>query len=264
MKAFSPQNPLVLVGAGKMGGAMLAGWLDKGLDPAATIVIEPSPDPEDDALSRVSVVGAAPSVAARAIILAVKPHQIVKVLPTLAPCRTTETLVISVAAGRPLDSLGPPPVVRVMPNTPASIGEGALVAIGKGVSDGDVAVTNALLTATGKVWWIEDEALMDAVTAVSGSGPAYLFHLAECLGEAGRAAGLPDELAADLARQTVVGSAALLGRSPLDPGTLRANVTSKGGTTAAALGVLRDSGALSRLMTEAVTAAAKRSKELGA
>ncbi|MEO1103366.1 MAG: pyrroline-5-carboxylate reductase, partial [Pseudomonadota bacterium] len=178
----------------------------------------------------------------------------------------TSKLPSSMAAGVKIDRLaeaGAKAVVRSMPNTPASIGEGATVAVARGASAAQIELADRLLSAVGKTWWLKDEALLDAVTGVSGSGPAYVFHMVEALAKAGENAGLPAELAAGIARQTVVGAGALLGRSPLDPATLRRNVTSKGGTTAAALGVLQDTGALTDLMSEAVTAAARRSRELG-
>ena len=154
--------------------------------------------------------------------------------------------------------------MRAMPNTPAQVGEGMTVALGNRALDEDGrAVVGALFAAIGQVAWIDDETLMDAVTAVSGSGPAYVFLLAECLAEAGRAAGLPADLAARLARQTIVGGGALLARSPLDAATLRQNVTSPNGTTAAALGVLMAVDGLQPLLSRAVAAAKARSVELG-
>jgi pyrroline-5-carboxylate reductase len=155
------------------------------------------------------------------------------------------------------------PVVRVMPNTPAAIGRGMSVAVASdGVTGEQKALVTALLEAVGEAGWVDDEALMDAVTAVSGSGPAYVFHLAECLAEAGMAAGLPRELAEKAARATVAGAGELLHRSDLPAATLRENVTSPGGTTAAALEVLRGEDGLPELMKRAVAAATKRSREL--
>ena len=153
--------------------------------------------------------------------------------------------------------------MRTMPNTPAAIGRGITVAVPNGhVSEQQRGLVDELLTATGMVEWITDESLMDAVTAVSGSGPAYVFLLAEALAQAGVAAGLPADLAAKLARATIAGSGELLERSPFDAATLRQNVTSPGGTTAAALGVLMDTNGLAALMQKAVAAAAQRSREL--
>ena len=263
---MSPERPLVLIGAGKMGGAMLDGWLTSGIDPAAVVVVDPAPDAGNQTLEKVIVAPVPPDRPASVILIAVKPHLVADVLPGLSATIDDNTLLVSVAAGVKIKRLaesGAKSVVRAMPNTPASIGEGATVAVPSGASEEEIVLCDKLLSAIGRTWWIDDEALLDAVTAVSGSGPAYVFHLAECLAAAGEAAGLPRDLAEGIARQTVAGAGALLARSPLDPGTLRSNVTSKGGTTAAALAVLRDSGALQSLMNEAVDAAAKRSRELG-
>jgi len=264
----SPERPLVLIGAGKMGGALLAGWLASGIDPRTIVVADPAPDPTDATLGTegLRVQAAPPDSPASVIVVAVKPHLVADVLPTLAGTIDAGTLLVSVAAGVKLSRLatsGAQAVVRAMPNTPASVGEGATVGVAMGASADQIALADKLLSAVGRTWWLDDEALLDAVTGVSGSGPAYVFHMVEAMTAAGEAAGLPAELAAGIARQTVVGAGALLAASPLDPGTLRQNVTSKGGTTAAALGVLQDTGALTALMTEAVAAAAARSRELG-
>jgi pyrroline-5-carboxylate reductase len=189
-------------------------------------------------------------------------------VPRLAPYLGNGTVVLSIMAGRTLGSLAQAlptgaAVVRAMPNTPAAIGRGITVAVpNPAVSPRQRELVQALLSATGAVEWIDDEALMDAVTAVSGSGPAYVFLLAETLARAGVAAGLPTDLAGRLARATVAGSGELLHRSSLDPATLRQNVTSPGGTTAAALDVLMAVDAIDPLMREAVAAATRRSKEL--
>jgi pyrroline-5-carboxylate reductase len=201
-------------------------------------------------------------------VIAVKPQVAPEVLPTLAPYLGPDTVVVSIMAGRTLgflqQALGKPAaLVRAMPNTPASIGRGITVAVAQDtVSQRQRDLVHALLSATGAVEWVTDESLIDAVTAVSGSGPAYVFLLAEALARAGVAAGLPPALADTLARATVAGSGELLHRSPLDPATLRQNVTSPGGTTAAALEVLMASDGLPALMTKAVAAATKRSREL--
>lgn len=265
---MSPERPLVLIGAGKMGGALLDGWLASGVDPAAVVVVEPQPDPGYETLKTpgLTVVDAPPQTPASIIVIAVKPHLVGDVLPHLGPTVDGETLLVSIAAGVKLKKLaesGARALVRAMPNTPASVGKGATVGVASGASEAQVAEADTLLSAVGRTWWLDEEDLLDAVTAVSGSGPAYVFHMVEALAAAGEKAGLPAELAAGLARQTVVGAGALLAASPLDPGTLRANVTSKGGTTAAALGVLRETGRLTTLMEEAVAAAAERSRELG-
>jgi pyrroline-5-carboxylate reductase len=190
------------------------------------------------------------------------------VVPTLAPYLGANTVVVSIMAGRTLaflqGALTPrTALVRAMPNTPAAIGRGITVAVANDrVASSQRDLVDALLSAVGVVEWVADEALIDAVTAVSGSGPAYVFLLAEALARAGAAAGLPEDLAARLARATVAGSGELLHRSPLDAATLRQNVTSPGGTTAAALGVLMGPNGLEPLMTQAVAAATRRSREL--
>jgi pyrroline-5-carboxylate reductase len=188
-------------------------------------------------------------------------------IPPLAPLVSPSTVVVSIMAGRTLrflsDALAKPcAIVRAMPNTPAAIGRGITVAVPLHANEAQRALADRLLSATGAVEWTTDEALMDAVTAVSGSGPAYVFLLAEALTEAGVAAGLPHELAAKLARETVAGSGELLHRSPLDAAVLRENVTSPAGTTAAALAVLMGQDGLASLMEKAVAAATKRSREL--
>ena len=199
--------------------------------------------------------------------LAVKPQVAPEVMPALAPFVGAATVVVSIMAGRTLRFLeGALPraaLVRAMPNTPAAIGRGITVAVANAhVSQQQRALVDALLSAVGAVEWIADEALMDAVTALSGSGPAYVFLLAEAMARAGAAAGLPPALAATLARATVAGSGELLHRSPLDAATLRQNVTSPGGTTAAALEVLMADDGLEPLITSAIAAAAKRSRDL--
>jgi pyrroline-5-carboxylate reductase len=262
---------IVLVGAGKMGAAMLEAWLALGLSPKRVAVIEPQPTSE---LTTLAVRGLALNPAltsvrdASAIVLAVKPQVAPTVVPTLAPLLAPATVVLSIMAGRTLGFLAgalteQTALVRAMPNTPAAIGRGITVAVPNAqVSQRQRELVHALLAATGMVEWVADEALMDAVTAVSGSGPAYVFLLAEALSAAGAAAGLPPELAAKLARATVSGSGELLNRSPLDPATLRQNVTSPGGTTAAALDVLMAGDGMTQLMDRAVMAATRRSREL--
>lgn len=261
---------LLLVGAGRMGGALLEGWLGLGLDPARVAVIEPQPS---EALRTLTARGlrlnpaATRNAPAGVVVLAVKPQTAPEAVPALAAHVATDTLVVSIMAGRTLGFLeGALPgtaAVRAMPNTPAAIGRGITVAVANArVSAEQRALAHTLLAAVGAVEWVEDERLLDAVTAVSGSGPAYVFLLAECLAEAGVAAGLPAPLAMRLARETVAGSGELLHRSPLDPATLRENVTSPGGTTAAALEVLMGREGLASLMRAAVDAATRRSREL--
>jgi len=262
---------LVLVGAGKMGSALLQGWLRLRLEPARVAIIEPQPSPEVAELAAhglrlnppMNMVGEPD-----AIVVAVKPQNAAEIMPWLAQAVGGATVVLSIMAGKTLAFLaeGLPDsaaIVRSMPNLPASIGHGITVAVPNAqVTSAQRELVDKLLVGVGAVEWVEDEALLDPVTALSGSGPAYVFLLAESLAKAGAAAGLPAELAARLARATVTGSGALLGDSPLDPATLRQSVTSPGGTTAAALDVLMADTGLDRLMCEAVMAATQRSREL--
>jgi pyrroline-5-carboxylate reductase len=262
---------ILLVGAGKMGGALLEGWLGLGLDPRNAVVLEPQPVRELTALASrgLRLNPAASAIGeASAIIIAVKPQMAAEVMPTLASYVGAGTVVVSIMAGRTLGFLEQTlshraALVRAMPNTPAAIGRGITVAVPNvRVSGHQRELVHALLGATGAVEWIADEALMDAVTAVSGSGPAYVFLLVEALARAGAEAGLPADLAERLARATVAGAGELLQRSPLDPASLRQNVTSPGGTTAAALDVLCGPHGLGDLMTRAVAAATERSRQL--
>jgi pyrroline-5-carboxylate reductase len=260
---------IALAGAGKMGGAMLTGWLAQGLDAKRVIVIEPHPSTEISALAAQGI-RLNPSVKdageVDTLVVAVKPQSFREAGATFKPFIRPSTLVVSIMAGTPiaaLETVCGGSVVRAMPNTPAAIGRGITVAVAaKNVSAAQRAVADALLRATGAVEWVDQEGLMDAVTAVSGSGPAYVFLLAEELARAGVAAGLPAELAAKLARETVAGSGELLHRSDLAPATLRQNVTSPGGTTAAALEVLMAPDGMQPLLTKAVAAATQRSKDL--
>jgi pyrroline-5-carboxylate reductase len=274
---MSPSNELnnisktiVLVGAGKMGAALLQGWLARGLDPAKLTVLEPQPGDDIRALAArgVQINPADKSAEAAAIVIAVKPQVADSVVPPLAPMAGASTVAVSIMAGKTLGflerALPHAALVRAMPNTPAAIGRGITVAVpNTRVSAAQRDLAHRLLAATGTVEWIADEKLMDAVTAVSGSGPAYVFLLVESLTRAGIAAGLPADLAAKLARETVAGSGELLHRSALDPATLRQNVTSPGGTTAAALEVLMAAAdGLDPLLAKAIAAAAKRSRDL--
>ena len=261
---------LVLVGAGKMGGALLEGWLRLGLNPRRVAVLEPSPSPQISALASRGV-RLNPETAvlrdADVIVIALKPQAAVEALVALAPNVSASALVVSIMAGRTLQFLSTAlprsrAFVRAMPNTPAAIGRGITVAVPRQISTDQRALADRLLAATGVVEWIEDETLMDAVTAVSGSGPAYIFLLAEALAQAGAAAGLPPPLAEKLARETVAGSGELLHQSRQEAAALRQNVTSPGGTTAAALAILMGQNGLSALMTRAVAAARDRSREL--
>jgi pyrroline-5-carboxylate reductase len=261
---------LVLVGAGKMGGAMLEGWHRLGLTFDNIVVVEPQPTPEIITLGQrgLRINPSLDTIAATAIVIAVKPQVAPEVVPTLSGLVRDDTVAISIMAGRPLAFLekslpAGTALVRAMPNTPAAIGRGITVAVPNArVNDAQRRLADTLLRAVGEVEWVGDEGLMDAVTAVSGSGPAYVFLLAESLARAGAAAGLPAKLAARLARATVAGAGELLHRSSLDAATLRQNVTSPGGTTAAALDVLMAADGLDPVMTRAVAAATRRGREL--
>jgi pyrroline-5-carboxylate reductase len=268
------QGTIVLAGAGKMGGAMLSGWLAQGLDARRVAVIEPHPSEE----IRAHLAGGVrlnpqpqDTGSIAAFVVALKPQAFREAAPALKPFITAPTLIVSIMAGMTIASIAEVligqktggHVVRAMPNTPAAIGRGITVAVAaKNVSDAQRTTADSLLRATGSVEWVNDEDLMDAVTAVSGSGPAYIFLLAEELARAGVAAGLPEALATKLARETVAGSGELLHRSDLSADVLRQNVTSPGGTTAAALEVLMGKDGMQSLLTRAVAAATKRSKEL--
>jgi len=261
---------ILLAGAGKMGGALLQGWMALGLSPAKVVVLEPQPSLDIEALTERGLRLNPPRDSVgdtAAAVVAVKPQIAPEVLASLAPFVAATTVVLSIMAGRTLrflaDNLPGAALVRAMPNTPAAIGRGITVAVATArVSPEQRALVDALLSAVGAVEWVTDEALMDAVTALSGSGPAYVFLLAEAMARAGAAAGLPPRLAATLARATVSGAGELLNRSALDAASLRQNVTSPGGTTAAALEVLMAQDGLERLMTAAIAAATKRSRDL--
>jgi pyrroline-5-carboxylate reductase len=269
------KGSLLLAGAGKMGGALLAGWLERGLDPQRVLVQDPAPPPEVKALLAKNGLAASPSIdhlaaAPAVLVLAVKPQSMDEVLRPLAKLAGCDTLVLSIAAGRTIRSLeahlpAGTAVVRSIPNTPAAIGCGITVCCPNAhVTAGQREQCDALLAAVGEVGWVSDEGLIDAATAVSGSGPAYVFLLAECLAEAGKAAGLEVSLARRLANATVTGAGLLLRESGLEPAVLRRNVTSPNGTTAAALSILMGEDGLQPLLTKAVLAAAKRSRELSA
>jgi pyrroline-5-carboxylate reductase len=257
---------LALAGAGKMGGAMLRGWLAGGLDRAGVTLIEPTPSPDLAALG-VKLnppTRRAPDV----LVLAVKPQALDAAAPLLQDLAGPQTLVVSVIAGKTIANLAARfpdarAFVRVMPNTPAAVGRGAAAgAANAATSAPQRRWTENLMRAVGVFDWVEDEALIDAVTALSGSGPAYVFALVEAMAKAGEAVGLPADLAMRLARATVEGAGELMAREPSTPAAiLRQNVTSPGGTTAAALGVLQ--GGLDALMARAVAAARDRARELG-
>jgi pyrroline-5-carboxylate reductase len=268
----SVPGAVLLVGAGKMGGAMLEAWLARGLPPALVSVIDPAPAAEAAKVIATRRIARNPSPPLlpthAAVVLAVKPQIAPEVLPEASRFVGRDTVVISIMAGRTIGFLTRhlpkgSAIVRAMPNTPASVGRGITVAVANARTNaGARELANGLLSATGPVEWVKNEKWMDAVTAVSGSGPAYVFLLAETLARAGAAAGLPKALAARLARVTVAGAGELLHRSELDAAQLRKNVTSPGGTTAAALDVLMAKSGLESLMKKAVAAATRRSRQL--
>jgi pyrroline-5-carboxylate reductase len=273
---FSMTNPfpksLVLVGAGKMGGAMLEGWIASGLPGSAVTVIDPLPSQQMAAYCSalgIAVNPPAGSIAApEVLVLGIKPQMLDAAAPTLALLAGPHTLVLSILAGKTVANLKARlpearSFVRAMPNLPASVGRGITGAVANAeVSTEQKAVADTLLKGVGRVEWVDREALIDAVTGVSGSGPAYVFHLVECLAKAGEAEGLPPDLALRLARATVEGAGELLFKSDLSAATLRQNVTSPGGTTAAGLQVLMGEGGLEPLIAGTVHAARRRAAEL--
>jgi pyrroline-5-carboxylate reductase len=258
---------VLLIGCGRMGGALLKGWRESGVI-AQAIVVDPAlPDLGPDVPVGASL-DAMPDPLPETILLAVKPQMLAAVLPHLARRMPQSALVLSIVAGKTIailqEALGPAArIVRAMPNTPAAIGRGISVCCaGPGVDFDGRELADRLMRAVGEVAWIEDEQLMHAVTALSGSGPAYVFHLIEAMTEAGTSVGLPSALAARLARVTVAGSGELARLSPDAPAKLRADVTSPGGTTQAALEVLMAGDGLIDLMRRAVAAATARSEAL--
>jgi len=258
---------LVLLGCGKMGSALLAGWLHRGLDPSSVQVLDPHPS---DWLHRQGVrinteVTEAPAI----VLIAVKPQLMQAALPWVDGFGDGDTLFVSIAAGTTLTALetvlgAQTPIIRTMPNTPAAVGRGITALFGNArTTEAHLALAEGLMSAVGQTVRLESEAQMDAVTALSGSGPAYVFHLIECMAAAGEAEGLAPDLALRLAKATVAGAGYLAEHASEDPAQLRQNVTSPNGTTAAALSVLMDDAAgLPPLMQRAIRAAAARSKEL--
>lgn len=269
---LSTLGPVMLVGAGKMGMAMAQGWLKAGLKPAQLILVDPKPSDAvvdfagKHGLLLLSKVQAEP---VHVMVLAVKPQIMDAVFADAKQAVGKNTLVLSIAAGISLETLKrgleTERIVRTMPNTPAQVGKGVTGAVAAlGVTDDDQQAGAALLSAAGEVLWFEDEGQLDAVTAVSGSGPAYVFLLVEAMAAAGKAQGLSAQAAEVLARQTVIGAAALMEADATEAAQLRENVTSPGGTTAAALAVLMADDGMKPLLARAVDAARKRSVELGA
>ena len=263
------ERGLVLLGCGKMGSAMLRGWLEGGLPAASVWVLDPYPSQWLQGLAGLHLNQDLPPAPAVALV-AVKPQMMGEALPRLQALGGGRTLIVSVAAGTPIAAFeavlgAQTPIIRAMPNTPAAIGRGITAVVGNPrVSGAQMQLAKALLGAVGQVVGLDDEAQMDAVTAVSGSGPAYVFYLIESLAAAAEAEGLPEALALQLARATVAGAGALAEAASGGPEQLRVDVTSPGGTTQAALEVLMDAETgLAPLLRRAVAAAAKRSRELG-
>ena len=274
MSSQLPVSPtLCLIGAGNMARAMLGGWLAAGHHPAAITVVDPNPliymveMIEEYGVRQVT--DAQMAERPEVIVAAVKPQMMEVVLPGLTGLIDDDNVLVSVAAGTTIAKLGAPfaaaspGIIRAMPNIPAMVQRGITVCVANTrVNEDQKSTVTQLMSAIGLVEWVEDELLMDAVTGVSGSGPAYVFHLAEALAEAGEAAGLPVQLARNLAEATVSGAGELMRQSELSPSQLRRNVTSPNGTTQAALEVLMADGGFPDLLREAVDSAAKRSREL--
>ena len=270
-------GPLLLVGCGKMGGALLNGWLAQGIAAGSVTLVEPQAALSARfAAQGVGAVVAAGALAAElpaelapaVVVLAIKPQQIGAALPDYARFARPGTVFLSIVAGKTIGNFeavlgAAAAIVRAMPNTPAAVGRGMTVLCANGrVSAAQREVCGALLAAVGETAWVENEALLDPVTAVSGGGPAYVFLLIECLAEAGVAAGLPVDLAMRLARVTVAGAGELVHQAEAPAAILRENVTSPGGTTLEALKVLMAPDGLQPLMTRAIAEATRRSREL--
>lgn len=268
LSQISSKRPLLLIGCGKMGGALLQGWLKAGLSGDAVKVIDPYLEEIKDGSLYKSISDVPEGLKPGFIVLAVKPQMMDQAMADLKSLDCDNAVFLSIAAGKTIGyferHMGQDAaIIRAMPNTPAAIGRGITVGCAnKNVSKAQKAVCHDLLKAAGVVEWVKEEGLIDAVTAVSGSGPAYVFHLVETLAGAGEAIGLDPELAKKLAMHTICGAGALLEQSGQDATELRINVTSPNGTTEAALNVLMGEDGLAKLMTKAVRAAHKRSKEL--
>jgi pyrroline-5-carboxylate reductase len=260
---------LLLIGGGKMGSALLAGWREQGLSTA--IVVDPSPDAAKLSGPGVQVVGSAHEIplgfTPEAVILAVKPQMAAQALPAYARF-TGHAVFISIMAGKTLHAIGQilgdkAAIIRAMPNTPAAVRQGITVAVAGGhVNEIQHSLADRLLAATGSIAWVTEESLLDPVTAISGGGPAYVFLLTELLEKAALDQGIPPDLARLLARQTIIGSGALLAASAENAADLRIAVTSPGGTTEQALAVLRADDAWPKLIGQAIEAATKRSQQL--
>ncbi len=272
----SRQRPILLLGAGRMGGAMLRRWLQGGLDPAGLFVHDPDPPKESaELIARARLPFNRPladlPLPPAAVVLAVKPALVPQALRYAAPALAPDSVLLSIAAGVSLQTLcagrsPPPPAVRVMPNIPAVLGKGVIAACAAdGLTPDQKKLCSGLLAQLGDLHWFQDEAKIDAATALSGSGPAYVFALAEAMTQAGARLGLDSSTAAAMTRQTLIGAAALLDADPHSPAELRAQVTSPGGTTQAALEILLSGTAndLSALLARAMTRAHRRAKDLG-
>jgi pyrroline-5-carboxylate reductase len=265
--AFEHQ-PLLLLGGGNMGLALAEGWLGQGLARSSLYIVDPVPSDRARALGAELHDEVPLALIPRAIVLAVKPQVMDAALASVAPLVGPETLLLSIAAGTSLAQLsrgveGKGQIVRAMPNTPAAIGAGISAAYAPATVDaGTRALADALLASVGAVVWLEAEDQMAAVTALSGSGPGYIFYLVECLTRAGETLGLKAALAQQLALETILGSAKLALHSGEDPASLRRQVTSPNGTTQAGLDVLMSENGLGKLIHHTLDAAAKRAREL--
>ncbi len=266
------RGTLVLLGAGKMGGAMLEGWLRAGVSPQRIVTLDPAPPVEVMQVIAKNGIAHNPRVGdihdVEVFVAAVKPQVMDEVLKPVAALRRFKPLVLSIAAGKTIASFArhfgdDAAIIRSIPNTPAAIGRGITVMAANGhVSQAQMQLAASLLASLGEVVTVDDEAMIDAATAVSGSGPAYVFYLTECLAAAAEKAGFSPELAMKLARATVSGSAELMHQSGVEVETLRKNVTSPNGTTFAALQVLMAADGMKPLFEKAIAAAAQRSREL--
>jgi pyrroline-5-carboxylate reductase len=268
IKTHFKDQPLLLLGCGNMGLALAEGWLSTGLPQSSLCIADPHPSDRARALGAAVHETPPQALRPRAIVLAVKPQVMDAALATIAPLVEDTTLILSIAAGATLAQLsrgleGKGQIVRAMPNTPAAIGAGISAAFAApAVEAENRALADNLLGAVGKVVWLEAEEQMAAVTALSGSGPGYIFYLVECLTRAGEMLGLKAELAQQLALETILGSAKLALHSGEDPATLRRQVTSPNGTTQAGLDVLMSENGLGKLIHHTLDAAAKRAREL--
>ncbi len=262
----------LLIGAGKMGGALLSGWLDSGIvAPRKLVILDPAPGPQavyaiERGAKHITDAADIPR-SVQTVLLAIKPQLFEKIGTSLGEALSEKAMIVSILAGTSLRKLdtafGGRIVIRAMPNTPAAIGAGiSAIFSDPNIAPEKIQIAENLLKPGGDVVRVDSEAALNAVTAVSGSGPAYVFHLVEALEAGAKDLGLPADIAAKLARQTVIGSAKLLDSSDESPGTLRKNVTSPNGTTQAALDVLMGEMGLSKLILAVVRAAFARAKQL--